>query len=182
MQHMDEIIAGCIQNDRKSQHELYKNFAPTMLGVCRRYTSSKEEAEDIMIEGFLNVFKRIGSFRHDCSLSSWIRAIMVNAAIDHYRSNKKHQLDDCLDEATLQTGHFTHTGEEIITKLEAKQIMLLLNEMPDDFRVIFNLRVIEEYSFKEIAEELSRNENTIRVYFQRARTWLQQRIQVQEKR
>ena len=177
---MDELVAGCLKNDRKAQRDLYNLFAPSMLGVCSRYTRTKEEAEDIMIEGFLRVFQKIGSYRHECSLSSWIQSIMVNVSIDHYRVNLKHLKDETIEEETLLVQGVHDSDEQILTKLEAKQVLGILAQMPEEYRIIFNLRVMEEHSFKEIAQELDRNENTVRVYFQRGRTWLQTRIQEEE--
>lgn len=179
IQDIDEIVSGCLQNDRKSQHRLYEAFASSMLGLCMRYTRSKQEAEDIMIEGFVHVFKKLRTFRQECSLESWIRTIMINAALDAYRSNKKHLLDISIEESTTAApSNASH--ENIVTRLEVKQILELMDEMPEDQRIIFNLFAIEGYPFKDIAQMLDRNENTVRVYFQRARLWLQKRIQVEE--
>lgn len=177
---MDKLVAGCLKNDRKSQRDLYNLFAPTMLGVCCRYTRTKEEAEDVMIDGFLRVFQKIENYRHECSLSAWIYAIMVNVSIDHYRANLKHLKDETFEEeaAPVQSSH--NSGEQILTNLEAKQVLSIMKQMPEEYRIIFNLRVMEEFSFKEIAKKLERNENTIRVYFQRGRAWLQTRIQEEE--
>lgn len=177
--HTEEIIAGCLQNDRNAQRELYEQYSSAMLGVCRRYSKTIPEAEDIMIEGFLKVFTKIGEFRNECSLTTWIQRIMVNTAIDHYRLNLKHQQDETLDE-TLAEYHSNNNSENIITRLEAKQVLNLMSEMPDEYRIILNMRLLDDLTFKEIAVELQRNENTVRVYFQRARTWLQQRIQEKE--
>jgi len=180
IQDIDKIIKGCLQNDRRSQHQLYEAFASTMLGTCMRYAQSKQEAEDIMIEGFVNVFKKLDTFRHECSLESWIRTIMINAALDAYRANKKHLFDQSIDES-MTTAPSDGAHEHIVSKLEVKQILEIMTEMPEEQRIIFNLFAIEGYPYKEIAEMLGRNENTVRVYFQRARTWLQKRIQAQEK-
>lgn len=175
---IDEILTGCHKNDRNAQRKLYETFAPSMLGVCMRYAQSKQEAEDIMIEGFVNVFKKLETFRHECSLESWIRTIMINAALDSYRANKKHLFDLSIDD-DMDTVSLPST-ENIVTRLQAKQIIEIMNEMPEDFRIIFNLFAIEGYPYKEIAEKIHRNENTIRVYYQRARAWLQKRIETEE--
>lgn len=176
VQEIEKLIDGCLQNDRRAQCRLYEIFAPAMLGVCCRYASSKEEAEDIMIEGFTSVFTSLSTFRRESSLQSWIRSIMVKTAINTFRAHKKFLLHEEMDEAGAFAAG-SNMGGDILTKLEARQILALIQEMQEDWRVIFNLRVVEEYSFKEIAEELGRNENTIRVYFQRARAWLLERIQ-----
>lgn len=175
----EKLIEGCLRNDRNAQHQLFDAFAADMLGVCSRYATSKEEAEDIMIEGFVEVFRNLSSFRSESSLQSWMRGIMVKKAIDTFRAHKKFLLHDEI--TAVNEAHVTSTqNEDIVTKLEAQQILAFVQKMPEDWRVIFNLRVVESYSFKEIADQLGRNENTIRVYFQRARAWLLQQIQDKE--
>lgn len=180
MQDMETIISGCIQNDRKAQSALYKQFAPSMLGVCRRYTRTQEEAEDIMIDGFLQVFAHIGEFRKECPLVAWMKKIMVNAAISHFRINQKFLSQVELNEVELPANVQTN-GEDIITKLEAKQVIGIMQEMPEEYRMILNLKLIENYSFKDIEKELGGNPNTLRVYFQRGKAWLMNKIQEQEK-
>lgn len=141
-----------------------------------RYANSKEEAEDVMMDGFMGVFKNISTYRGESSLDSWIRSIMVKTAISHFRAEKKHLMNDSLDDKEDSLMPISEREESIVTRLEAKQVLEIVAKMPEDLRVIFNLRLVEEYSFKEIAEELEKNENTVRVYYQRARKWLIDRI------
>lgn len=176
IQEIEELIAGCRNNDRKAQRKLYDTFSPAMFGVCLRYANSREKAEDVMMDGFMGVFKNIDQYRGDCSLESWIRSIMVKTAISHYRSERKHLMNDSLDEKEDFQMPASDRDESIITRLEAKQILEIVEQMPEDLRVIFNLRLVEGLSFKEIADELNKNENTVRVYYQRARQWLISRI------
>lgn len=176
IQEIEELIAGCQNNNRDAQRRLYEKFAPTMLGVCMRYANSKEEAEDVMMDGFMGVFKNISTYRGESSLDSWIRSIMVKTAISHFRAEKKHLMNDSLDDKEDSLMPISEREESIFTRLEAKQVLEIVAKMPEDLRVIFNLRLVEEYSFKEIAEELEKNENTVRVYYQRARKWLIDRI------
>ncbi len=176
IQEIEELIAGCQNNNRDAQRRLYEKFASTMLGVCMRYANSKEEAEDVMMDGFMGVFKNISTYRGESSLDSWIRSIMVKTAISHFRAEKKHLMNDSLDDKEGSLMPISEREESIVTRLEAKQVLEIVAKMPEDLRVIFNLRLVEEYSFKEIAEELEKNENTVRVYYQRARKWLIDRI------
>lgn len=176
IQEIEELIAGCQNNNRDAQRRLYEKFASTMLGVCMRYANSKEEAEDVMMDGFMGVFKNISTYRGESSLDSWIRSIMVKTAISHFRAEKKHLMNDSLDDKEDSQMPISEREESIVTRLEAKQVLEIVAKMPEDLRVIFNLRLVEEYSFKEIAEELEKNENTVRVYYQRARKWLIDRI------
>lgn len=176
IQEIEELIAGCQNNNRDAQRRLYEKFASTMLGVCMRYANSKEEAEDVMMDGFMGVFKNISTYRGESSLDSWIRSIMVKTAISHYRAEKKHLMNDSLDDKEDSLMPISEREESIVTRLEAKQVLEIVAKMPEDLRVIFNLRLVEEYSFKEIAEELEKNENTVRVYYQRARQWIKNSI------
>lgn len=147
-----------------------------MLGVCMRYANSREEAEDVMMDGFMGVFTNITTYRGESSLESWIRSIMVKTAISHFRVEKKHLMNDSIEENDVaEWGSFV-SEDPILTSLEAKQVLEMVAQMPEDLKVIFNLRLVEEFSFKEIAEELDKNENTVRVYYQRARKWLIDRI------
>lgn len=180
IQDMEALIDGCLHNDRQSQRMLYDCFAPSMLGVCARYTNSKEDAEDVLIEGFLTVFKEMPNFRREGSLTSWIRAIMVNKAVSVYRANRKFLLNDPIDENNGPQNLSSDDDEVLYTRLEAQQVIKLMEKMPMDWRVIFNMRVVDGCSFKEISEYIDRNENTVRVYFQRARLWLQREIQEEE--
>lgn len=176
IQEIEELIAGCQNNNRDAQRRLYEKFASTMLGVCMRYANSKEEAEDVMMDGFMGVFKNISTYRGESSLDSWIRSIMVKTAISHFREEKKHLMNDSLDDKEDSLMPISEREESIVTRLEAKQVLEIVAKMPEDLRVIFNLRLVEEYSFKEIAEELEKNENTVRVYYQRARKWIKKSI------
>ena len=151
-------------------------FAPAMLGVCMRYVGSREKAEDVMMDGFMGVFKNLSSYRKESSLESWIRSIMVKTAISYFRAEKRYLMNDSLDDKEDFQLPVSEREESIVTRLEAKQVLEIVAKMPEDLRVIFNLRLVEEYGFKEIAEELGKNENTVRVYYQRARKWLIDRI------
>ncbi len=147
-----------------------------MMGVCMRYAGSREKAEDVLMDGFMKVFQNLSTFKGDSSLDSWIRSIMVKTAISHFRTEKKHLQQEELDDNEVAA---VANGQEasIITKLEAKQVMEMVAQMPDDLRVIFNMRLVEDYSFSDIAQALGRNENTVRVYYQRARQWIKNHVE-----
>jgi RNA polymerase sigma-70 factor (ECF subfamily) len=162
------LIDGCLQNDRKCQQELYDKFAPKMLAVCMRYAVTKHEAEDIMIEGFMQVFTHIGEFKQTCSLESWIRKIMVNKAISNFRVNHKRYHYDVIDTDLEVADDIA----DIETTLTGRKIIEIVQQMPEMIRMVFNLRIFEEYSFKEIGQELNMAESNARVYFMRARKWI----------
>ena len=168
-----ELIEGCIRNDRKSQKELYERYSSKMLGVCFRYTNSTEEAEDAMVEGFMNVFTHISSYRQECTLETWIRKIMVNSALSHLRQRNKH-LNISIEETVIEEQDNSIVKPE--EKFAAEDLMKLIQKMPDGYRVVFNLFAVEGFSHKEIAEQLNISESTSKSQFFRARKWLMERI------
>ena len=169
-----ELIEGCLNNNRACQKSIYDRFSSKMLGVCMRYTNSREEAEDVLIEGFMKFYTSLISYRYECSLESWIRRIMINNAISHFRANERKAhlyLEDLYVETDL------YHSESILDKVATKDIMTLIQKMPPGYRVIFNLFAVEGYSHKEIAEQLNITESTSKSQFLRARKWLIKRIE-----
>ncbi len=171
---LGKIVNGCLNNCRKSQQQLYDLLAPKLFAVCKRYAYSTEEAEDMFMEGFMNIFKSIGSYRSESSLETWAHSVMVHAAIDHIRMN--HQLRNDLPVEELSESDDVWDNESVISALEAKQMLALLDQMSDNARVVFNLRAVEGYSFVEIAQMLDKKEGTVRTIYMRARKWLMERL------
>lgn len=179
-EHKTGLVQGCLRNDRQAQRELFEVYAPRLLGLCRRYTNSREEAEDILMESFMAIFKTLDTFRQECSLETWMYRITVNVAIDHYRKNKKFRIMDSDIDAEINLPNLPDT-DDIVTRLEAKQVIEIIEKMPEGLRLIFNLHAVEGFALKDIAKQLDKNENTIRVYYRRARLWLQEQILNEEK-
>lgn len=174
-----QIINGCLQNKRGSQQELYDIFAPKMLTVCMRYAFTQQEAEDIMIEGFVAVFNHLADFKNESSLEQWIRQIMVNKAISNYRNNKRRYNHLTINE------NIELEDEQILdieSSMTGKKLIQMIQQMPDNLKMVFNLRVFEEYEFKEIAEELTIPVSTARVYFLRAKKWINEHIEIENHR
>ena len=167
-----DLIDGCLRNDRKCQQKLYDTFAPKMLTVCMRYAITQHEAEDIMIEGFMQVFTHLDKYLGESSLEYWIRKIMVNKAISNFRSNHKRYGYDVID-VDMEIADSTANIETILT---GREILKIIQDMPDLYKIVFNLRIFEEYSFKDIAAELEMPESTTRVYFLRAKNWITDKI------
>ena len=171
---LEKVIAGCLNNSRVSQRELYDRFASKMFAVCKRYASSDTEAEDMLMEGFMEVFKSISTFKKGSAFSTWIHSVMVNTAISHYRSVRRFRNE--LSETDLEFEIEASEDEKITTSLDAQLVLEVLQKMPDPQRTVFNMRVIDGYSFAEIAEELGKKEETMRVTYLRARKWLQAQL------
>ena len=167
---LQEIINGCLNNDRLSQRQLYDRYASKMYGVCLRYANSREEAEDMLMEGFMRVFGSLSTFRGESAFTTWIHSVMVNTAVSHYRSVKRFRNELLSGDAMEEEGFVEE--ENIIASLEAKRLLELLEGMPDGMRVVFNMKAVEEYSFSEIAKILGKKENAIRISYMRARQWM----------
>jgi RNA polymerase sigma factor (sigma-70 family) len=143
-----------------------------MLGVCFRYATDKMEAEDMMQNGFIKVFQKIDAFRDEGSFEGWIRRIMVHSSIEYYRKHHKMmQLVD-LDDAANETS----VNPLATAKLEAKDLMLLIQQLAPGYRIVFNLFAIEGYSHKEIAAIVGITEGASKSQLSRARAVLKEQI------
>lgn len=171
----EDIINGCKKEQRQAQEALYKKYASRMLGVCFRYANDILEAEDTLLEGFVKVFDNISSYSGKGAFEGWIRRIMVNVALNKIRSRNKNLSfveDFNFDVKDIQSP---------IDKIQHKQLLEALNRLPEGYRLVFNLFVIEGYSHQEIAEQLGIKEATSRSQFAKSKTYLKKIILEQEK-
>src|ERR1700733_41813 len=169
---IDELVKCCKAGERKAQEMLYKQFASKMLGVCCRYATDKMEAEDMMQNGFIKVFQKMDDFRGEGSFEGWMRRIMVHSSIEYYRKHHKMmQLVD-LDEA----GSETASNPLATAKLEANDLLLLIQQLSPGYRIVFNLYAIEGYSHKEIAAMTGITEGASKSQLSRARAVLKDQI------
>lgn len=169
-----EIVEGCQKRDRKCQEELYKRFAPKMLGVCYRYAGGNlEEAEDILQEAFVKIFESIKNFRELGSLEGWVRRICVNTAINNFRKKK---ISIPLD-AEIHDQEISDSG---FSRLQETDLLKLINGIPEGYRMVFNLFAIEGYNHKEIAEMMHIEEASSRSQLARARKFLQELVNKSE--
>lgn len=168
------LVNGCLKNDRLSQRQLYDRYASRMFVLCRRYANSDEEAEDMLMEGFMQVFKSLATFNGNSSFYTWIHSVMVNTAISHYRSIRKFRNE--LLPSELDEGGLIGVDETITTALDARIVIDTLQRMPEAYRTVFNLHALDGYSFAKIGELLGKKEDSLRVVFLRARKWLQREL------
>ena len=167
-----QLIQACINGDRHSQSILYGQFAPKMFGVCMRYAKNREEAEEILQEGFVQVFKSLHSFKHAGSFEGWIRKIMVHCAIQQYRTKPKmHPVVDIENSQATETGN-----EDILSTLHKKELLKMIQALPPAYRLIFNLYVFEGMKHREIAEQLGIAEGTSKSNFFDAKLLLQKAV------
>ncbi|MBK8951558.1 MAG: sigma-70 family RNA polymerase sigma factor [Chitinophagaceae bacterium] len=153
------------------QEELYRRFSPRMYAVCLRYAGNSEEAQDILQEGFIKVFKKLESFRGDGSFEGWIRRIFVNTAIEHFRRKKYLTPVTEKEENTIE-GSYTSALDD----LAAKDIMALVQQLSPGYRTVFNMYVVEGYSHTEIGGILGISEGTSKSQLSRAKVILQDMV------
>lgn len=165
-----DLIKGCLNNDRNSQQSLYDKYAPKMLSICMCYSTSKDEAEDIMIEGFMKVFTSLESFTHKSSLEVWIRSIMTHCAINNYKKNKKFRftepIEDMVEEPDAQALN------SIPDSISEKEILFAIQKMPPKLQVVLNLIAFDGYSYEKVSQELEIPQVTVRSRLCRAKKWL----------
>ena len=164
----EQMVAGCLKGEPIAQKALYQAYARKMMSLCMRYAPDREQAQDILQDGFVKVFQKIGNFRGDGPLGGWIARTMVNTALDQIRRNKpfEHNLD--LTEAE----HLHAVDEQAVSTMSADELMGLVQALPTGYRTVFNLFAIEGYPHKDIAEMLGISENTSKSQFMKARAYL----------
>ena len=168
---MDEslIVQGCIDRNETAQEALYTHFCPRMLGVCYRYAGNREDAEDLVQEGFTKVYTYIHQFRQEGSLEGWIRRIMVHTCINFLKKKKK--LSELAD---IIQAHKIITEEAAAPSvMNAKKIIECIRLLPAGYRTVLNLYAIEGYSHREISQMLDITESTSRSQYSRARLLLE---------
>lgn len=166
-----DLVEGCLRGDRTAQRELYNRFAPRMYGVCLRYAANTEEAEDVLQEGFIKVFKKIASFRREGSFEGWVRRIFVNTAIEQYRKKVYLQPITEHEEDTVEGKYLS-----VLDSLAERDIIGLVQKLSPGYRTVFNMYVVEGYSHKQIAEQLGISEGTSKSQLSRAKQILQEAV------
>ncbi|MEY3432984.1 MAG: hypothetical protein RL131_920 [Bacteroidota bacterium] len=164
------LLSGCLKNDALAQQELYYRYSPKMLSVCYRYAKNREDAEDMLQEGFIKVFTQIDKYESRGSLEGWILRIVVHTCINHLKKNKKFA-----DNVDLSHAETLMTREDNIPSLiQAKQVIECIRSLPTGYRTVLNLYAIEGYSHKEIGELLEIEESTSRSQYTRAKNLLEE--------
>ncbi len=162
-----ELILACRQNDRRAQNVLFHQYAPMMLGICMRYIRQKEIAEDILVSAFFKIFTKIESYKESGSFEGWMKRIVINECLMEIRRRKSQYLTVSLEDS------FKEPLVEWQDDLEFEEILQLLDELPDGYRTVFNMYVLEGYKHKEIAEKLGISINTSKSQLILARRRLQ---------
>jgi len=163
------MIQGCLRKDSLSQRELYNHFSPRMLPVCYRYAGNREDAEDMLQEGFIKVFTQLHTFVGKGAFEGWVRRIIVHTCINILKKNKKFNESVGLEYAESKPV----TEESVASVMQGRQVLECIRQLPTGYRTVLNLYAIEGYSHKEIGELLEIGDSTSRSQYTRARTLLE---------
>lgn len=169
---MDEriLIERCQNNDRKAQNELWSQYAPLMMSICLRYLKHMETAEDILVQAFHRIFRKMETFKGEGSFEGWLKRIVINECLMELRKRRAQFLTVSVDEVLVQP------SIEWEDNLEYEELLSLLDELPEGYRTVFNLYVIEGFKHREIAEMLGVSINTSKSQLLLARRRLQTMI------
>ena len=168
---LEILIKGCLKGDRGSQEKLYRQFSGAMYGLCMQYASSPEDAQDILQDGFVKVFRKIDQVRDAKAFPGWIRRIMINTALERYRSQVHMSRVD--EDPAL---HDEGVDDGMLEQMDAEVIIGLIQELTPKYRIVFSMYAIEGYSHKEISQQLGISEGTSKSNLSRARSILQERV------
>jgi len=170
----EALIAGCRQKDRKAQKQLFDQYAPKFLGVCFRYVKNREDAEDVLIQGLYKVLNNIDKYSGMGSFEGWMRKVIVNEALMFLRKQKRIVFTQNIEDVTPPA-----VPQKVEHQMAADEILALLDQLPDGYRTVFNLYVIEGYKHREIAEMLGISINTSKSQLILAKKRLQQLLEKQ---
>lgn len=174
---LDNIIQGCLRQERASQEALFKFFYSKMLTVCLRYTSDRDTAQELLQDGFIKIFDKLERYEDAGSFEGWVRRIMVNTCIDHYRKSKKDPVL-CDDDSFFRDvdNTLSEFGDEDLMEMNSQLVMKAISELSPAYRTVFNMFVIENYSHKEIADALGISEGTSKSNLAKAKANLQKAL------
>ncbi len=167
------LVLGCSRQDRRAQRALYERFSSRMFVVCMRYARDREEAQDLLQEGFITVFSKISTFSGSGSLDGWMRRIFVNTALMRLRKGDVLRGAADVDEPAARG---LSSPDDVLAGIGGKDILRMIRQMPEGFKTVFNMSVLEGYTHQEISRELGISEGTSRSQLSRARAWLQERL------
>ncbi len=176
-----KIIEGCIQGKRGAQMRLYKRYAPVLLGVSLRYTCNKSEAEDVLQEAFIKIYTKMHTYTFNGSFEGWLKRIVINTAINHNRSKVKDQLTRELNDSDEFDMYEEDAGDKKHQQFSADQLMKSVQNLPEGYRMVFNMFVMEGFSHKEIARMLEISESTSKSQLFKARALLRKQLLKPEK-
>ncbi len=172
----DQIVVRCRKGDVRAFHELYEAYARAMYNICLRMTGHAADAEDVLQEAFLQVFKNLDKLSSDSSITAWIKRIVVNHCLSYLRKKKVYFEEvgetDAAEEAAVDEGAYA---------LTVSAVKEAIGQLPHGYRTVLNLYIFEEYSHREIAEMLGITESTVKTQFMRAKEKVRQLVKLKTK-
>jgi RNA polymerase sigma-70 factor (ECF subfamily) len=168
------LIKNCLKNSRKAQKELYDKYAPMLFGLCRRYAVNEAEAEDILQDAFVKIFKSLKEFEGRSLLFTWMRRITINTAITRYHKELKHRYHGDIEDYQDTKGENDAWENNTYTRDE---MLGVINRLPAGYRMIFNMYAIEGFKHKEIAEALGIDINTSKSQYSRAKSMIRRKLE-----
>lgn len=168
---LEQTIQDAQRHNQKAQYRLYKQFAPKMLSVCRLYIRDLHHAEDVMSTGFVKVFKNLNRYENKGSFEGWIRRIMVTTSIDFLRQQKH------IEFSTDNFDQYEEVEMPSLTVWSVDELQQIIDELPEGYKLVFTMHVIEDYSHKAIAETLNITEATSRSQLFKAKRLLKTRLE-----
>jgi len=166
-----ELIEACLRNERKYQEALYRKYADQMYRVAKTYAKDEDEAADVLQDGFINVFRNLHRYKFQGSFEGWIRRIIVNKALEHYRSKKRKE--EVIREFSE---HQNLSVDDVLSSIQAQEIVKMVNLLPDKAGMVLKLYAIEGYAHREIADLMGISEGTSKSQLNRARGLLREQI------
>lgn len=169
-----DLLAGCRRNQRQSQELLYRQFYSYAMSICLRYTRNRDEALDVLNDGFLKVFTKLDQYNPDLPFKAWLRRILINTALDHYRQavHQHNQMD-----IGRMTDQLPSRETDAYSQLAYEELLTLISQLSPTYRLVFNLYVIDGYSHEEIAAQLTISTGTSKSNLARARENLRAMLQ-----
>lgn len=174
---LQQVINKCRQKDRRAQQELFNLTYSYALSICLRFTTNRAEAKEVLNDGFLKVFNHLDKYSPQLSFAGWVRKIMVNAAIDHYRKNKRYF------EKHLDMSHIKEEPEvdDLLATMSSTELLRLVQELPPAYRMVFSLFAVEGFTHREIADRLGITEGTSKSNYAKARLKLKKSLESMNK-
>jgi RNA polymerase sigma-70 factor (ECF subfamily) len=170
-----KIVDAAKKGDAKAQKLIYEHYAPIMMSVCWRYVGDKETAKDMLQDGFIKLFLKLDMYAGIGSFAGWVRRIFVTTCLEYLRQKSALKLSNPIDDVGY---NLQQPDASVIDKMSADELMELIADMPENFRTVFNLFVIEGHTHAEIAEITGITEVNSRTLFLRARKYLQNAIEL----
>ena len=173
---IENIVRLCKKRDRKGQELLYKQFSPLLFSVCLRYADSYEDAQDNFQEGFVTIYNKIDQFNFEGSFEGWMKRIMINTSLVKYRKQKDQFIEDLTQISDSMDQDDDHENEDI--NLYYQDLIEIVQNLPSQYRQVFNLYILEEYSHQEIADLLQISIGTSKSNLSRARKIVKDKLKV----